>query len=109
MELRFEEFENDLSYEQNRFNIGSLDCLRENRLNLYTYGDNYSSDNKSFSLAFTNTLNNNSNENTIYEEIISDKVIENRIEKLEIKLENVQYLMLLIKYLIFAKIIRLLS
>ena len=81
MESSFEEFENDLSYEQSRFDIGSFDCLRENRLNLYTYGDNYPSYNKSFSLAFTNTFNNNSNENSINEEITSDKDIENRIEK----------------------------
>ena len=81
MESSFEEFENDLSYEQSRFDIGFLDCLRENRLNLYVYGDNYPSDNKSFSLAYTNTFNNNSNENSINEEITSDKAIENRIEK----------------------------
>ena len=81
MESSFEEFENDLSYEQNRFDIGSFDCLRENRLNLYVYGDNYPSDNKSFSFIFTNIFSNNSNENSINEEITSDKNIENRIEK----------------------------
>ena len=81
MESSFEEFENDLSYEQNRFDIGSFDCLRENRLNLYVYGDNYPSDNKSFSFTFTNIFSNNSNENSINEEITSDKNIENRIEK----------------------------
>ena len=81
MESSFEEFENYLSHVQSRVNIGSLDCLKENRLNLYVYGDNYPSDNKSFTLAYTNTFNNNSNENSINEEITSDKDIENRIEK----------------------------
>ena len=85
MESSFEEFEKDLSYEPSRFTIGSFDCLRENRLNLYVYGDNYPSYNKSFSLSFTNDFNNNSNENSINEEITLDKDIENRIESLWIK------------------------
>ena len=77
MELSFEEFENDSSYELSRFNFVYFDCLRENKLNLNVYGDNYSLDNKSFSLSFTNTFNNNSNENSIKEEITTDKVIDN--------------------------------
>ena len=75
MELSDEEFENDLSYEKNRYNLNTIDFIKDNLHNSNEYKKYVSPNDESFRLTFRHTFNSNSNENRGIEENVSDNTL----------------------------------
>ena len=75
MELSDEEFEKDLSYEKNRYNLNTIDFIKENLHNSNKYKEDVSPKDESFRLTFRHTFNSNSNNNRAIEENVSDNTL----------------------------------